>query len=83
MQGEGDLIYSLFGRIPDVRSEQEAVDNSHQYSFRHFRSGWIPAKLTEVPSAIQTEVRKRVPTVGLEGIVRDASGGQDHKSFVN
>ena len=56
VQGEGDSIDSLSGRFPVVGSELEAVDFSHQYSLRHFRPGWIPAKLEEMPSATQTEV---------------------------
>ena len=77
------MIDSLFGRSPGVGSELEAFDFSHQYSRRHFRPGWIPAKLEEMPSATQTEVRILVPAVGLEGIASDASGGQDHKILVD
>ena len=83
VQGEGDSIYSLFGQFPGVGSELEAVDFSHKYSLRYFRPGWIPAKLEEMPSATQTEVRVLVPAVRLEGIASDASGGQDHKIFVD
>ena len=79
VQGEGDSIDSLFGRFPGVGSELETVDFSHQYSLRHFRPGWIPAKLKEMSSATQTEVRILVPAVGLEGIASDVSGGEDHK----
>ena len=45
VQGEGDSIDSLFGQFPGVGSELGAVDFSHQYSLRHFRPGWIQAKL--------------------------------------
>ena len=83
MQGEGDSIDSLFGRFPGVGSELEAVDFSHQYSLRLLRPGWIPAKLEEMPSATETEVRILVSAVGLEGVASDASGGQDHKIFVD
>ena len=51
--GKGDWIDSLFGQFPGVGSELEAVDFSHQYSLRHFRPDWIPAKLKEMPSATQ------------------------------
>ena len=83
VQGEGDSIDSLFGRLPGVGSELEAVDFSYQYSLRHFRLGWTQAKLEEMPSATQTEVRILVPAVGVEGIASDASDGQDHKIFVD
>ena len=83
VQCEGDSIDSLFGRFPGVGSELEAVDFSHQYSLRHFRPGWIPAKLEEMPLATQTEVQILVPAVGLKGIASDASGGQDHNIFVD
>ena len=60
-----------------IRKGDWTVDFSHQYSLRHCRPGWIPAKLEEMPSATQTEVRILVPAVGLKGIAGDASGGQD------
>ena len=83
VKGKGDSIDSLFGRFPGVGSELEAVDFSHQYSIRLFRPGWIPAKLEEMSYATQTEVRIRVPAVGLEDVASDASGGQDQKIFVD
>ena len=60
-----------------IRKGDWTVDFSHQYSLRHCRPGWIPAKLEEMSSATQTEVRILVPAVGLKGIASDASGGQD------
>ena len=74
----GPSIDNLSGRFPVVGSELKAVDFSHQYSLRHFRPGWIPAKLEEMPSVTQIEVRVLVPAVGLKGIASDASGGHDH-----
>ena len=63
VQGKGDLIDGLFERFPGVGSEVAAVNFSHQYG-RQFRLGWIPAKLEEMPSATQPEVRILVPAVG-------------------